>query len=113
MVMLNRKLPKYWHIKYSKTSIMNLTPGTINWYKYCEKLGRREYLKRSREKTVRFNEKHPGNLQFRVFKTRVLKEFNVSNELFLKCKNKIEKYNSVRGMKKYVKIMKSKESLVK
>lgn len=57
----------------------------------------------------KFERKHPGNLQWRVFKSKVLVNENVSNELFLKIKNKIEKYNSVRGMQKYVKLMKSKE----
>lgn len=108
MVMLNSKLPKSWVEKYSRRSIFGLKPGTIMVYKWAEKIGRRKYLKLSRAKTARFNKNNPGNLQWRVFKCKILKKENVSNELFLKCKNKIEKYNSVRGMEKYVKIMKSK-----
>jgi len=111
--MLNSKLPTKWVEKYSNTPVMRLTPGTINWYKWCAKIGRREYLRKSRLKTARFEKKHPGNKYWRVFKCTVLKNENVSNELFLKCKTKIEKYQTVRGMKTYVKLMKSKESLVK
>lgn len=101
MVMLNNNLPIKWLQKYSKKPIAQLTPGTISYYKWAQKIGRKEYLKLSRQKTNRFERKHKGNLQFRVFKSVILKNKNVSLELMVKFKNLIEQKKSAKGSEIY------------
>lgn len=90
MVMLNTKLPIKWVMKYSKKPIFQMTPGTLAYYKWAQKIGRREFLKKSREKTATFEKKHPGNSYFRVFKTLYLRDKNVSNDLLMEFKMLIE-----------------------
>jgi hypothetical protein len=78
-----------------------MTKGTLNWYQWCCKIGRKEYLRKSNIKTKRFYKYNPNDLQWRVFKTTVLKGKNVSPELMLKFKKLIEVKGSVKFGYKY------------
>jgi len=95
MTMPNTRYSKSkWVQKYSIKPI--ISEATLKWYKWCEKIGRREYLKKSKIKTIKFNKKHPGNLKYRVFKSTVLKNKNVNPELLIQFKTLIEKNKSVK-----------------
>lgn len=99
MTMPNKNLAKEnpWVLKYSIKPL--LSKGTLNWYKYCQKIGRRKYLKKSRLKTLKFNKNNPGNLNFRVFKSTTLKSKNVNPELQIKFKRLVESNKSAKGMR--------------
>lgn len=98
MTLPNKKSIKLkWVQKYSVKPF--LKQSTINWYKSCQKMGRREYLKRSRIKTAKFDKKHPGNKHWRVFKATVLKDKNLSYQKLTALKGKIEKNKSFDGIK--------------
>lgn len=109
MTMPNMNSKLKWIQKYSIKPINN--KGTIAYYKWAQKIGRREFIKKSHQKTARFERKHPGNNHWRVFKATVLKDEKLSQKLFNKVKKKIETYKTVRGIEKYIKVMKSLESL--
>lgn len=93
-------LVRNWNFKYSRKPLTMLSDGTLYWYKWASKVGRKYYLKRSKIKTKRFERKHPGNLSFRVFKTLVLKNKNVNPRLMFKLKKLIET-NGAKGAYKY------------
>lgn len=97
MTLPNKKSIKLkWVQKYSVKPF--LKDSTINWYKSCQKMGRREFLKRSRIKTNKFNKKNPGNLQWRVFKTTILKNKDLSYQKLTGLKSKIHRNQSVKGI---------------
>jgi len=92
---------KMWSKKYGVKPYKTLTSGTIGWYKWCSKQGRRTYLKRSRIKYKRFMRTNPSDLSFRVFKSLVLSNKRVSPTLMLKFKRLISKTGSVKLGYKY------------
>jgi hypothetical protein len=97
---------KSWHKRYGLKPLNNLTKGTLNYYKWCTKIGRKQYLAKSRIKTKKFNKNHPGNLHFRVFKCTTLKGKNVSPELLLNFKTVIENEKSTKTAMYFYKHMK-------
>ncbi len=68
---LNCRIQK-WHNNYGLKPLETLSKGTLKYYKWVTKMGRKEYLRRSQIKTKRFEKKHPGNRNFRVMKSTVL-----------------------------------------
>lgn len=98
MTMPNNQFKIKWVEKYSVKPF--ITKETLNWYKWCQKIGRREYLKRSREKTARFARKHPGNNHWRVFKATILNEMKLDAKTINRLKRKVERNQSVKGLRK-------------
>lgn len=96
-VLIYNKKIKSWHNRYGLKPLSHLSKETINWYKWCSKIGRKEYLKKSREKTQKFEQKHIGNRAFRVFKCMILKNKNVNIKLESKFKKLIENKASVKA----------------
>lgn len=91
-----------WSDKYSSIkSFDKLSNGTMVWYNWCSKVGRKKYLKCSRIKTKRFVNKNPNDLNFRVFKTKILKGKNVNIKLMGKFKKLIETKGTVKRGFKY------------
>ena len=90
-----------WSDKYSTIkSFEDLSKGTMSWYQWCAKIGRTTYLKKSRIKTKKFLNKNPNNLNFRVFKSTVLKGKKVNPLLMNKFKSIVEK-KGTKGATRY------------
>lgn len=90
-----------WSKKYGRKPFKSLTKGTCSYYQWCAKLGRREFLLRSRIKDTVFQINNMENLNWRVFKCTILKGKNVSPEMLLKFKKLVETKGSVKYGFKY------------
>lgn len=99
MTMLNITLP--WIKKYSRNPIYTFTPRTIAWYKYCQKIGRRKYLKITKEKTAKHRKRYPNNLRFRIFKSTILKNKNINSRLLKEFQKLIEFTGSTKYGSKF------------
>lgn len=101
MTIPNKRFYKLkWVQKYSIKPI--LSKGTLAYYKWAQKIGRREFLKRSHRKTIKFNRKNPGSIHWRVFKCKILKNKNVSINKLNELKAVIIKNKSVKNLRKTV-----------
>lgn len=90
-----------WSNKYGVKPFEELSVGTLHWYNWASKVGRRKYLKKSRMSTKKFVTNNPSNLNFRVFKSTVLKGKNVTPELLNDFKTLIETKGTVKYGVKY------------
>lgn len=99
--MVNKDIALKWIQKYSNNDYGTFSTQTIAWYRSCSKMGRREFLRRSRKKTRLFEKRHPENRKFRVFKCLVLKNKTTNPLVIYNFKKLIEKNRSAKGAIKF------------
>lgn len=104
MTMPNIRIQLKWVQKYSIKNPTLLTKGTLNYYKWAQKMGRKKFLKWNHKKNAKFIKNHPNNLNYRVFKSTILKNKNVNSELLINFRNLIENKGTAKGAKKYSKL---------